>query len=252
VVFDRTQDRRHLALGNGTHWVCQIGEGVMRFMQVVLLLQRADRTFDPGAAGLELPLPAGARTVELPQELQGSVVHDEHHATLRLMAPVPPDGLELRWFYEIPTTESAGEVELRQRLPLPMDRSLLLVLGSEGLPLRLAGPSVAGEGQRQEDRQGMAFPLHPVRAGGSIEVTFTGLPHRDRRPLWAVLALAGLIGLWGALGAFRGPRHAKEREAQRERLLKQLVQARRKQGKKQRERQEGLVRELRQLWDEPW
>jgi hypothetical protein len=252
VVFDRTQDGRHLALGSGTHWVCQVAEGVVRFMQVFHLVQQADQTFDPGAAGLELPLPAGARNLELPQELQGSVVYDEDNAALRLMVPVPPPGLELRWFYEIPTAESTGEVELRQRLPIPLGRSRLVVLDSGGLPLQLSGPSIAGDGQREQERRGMAFPLHPVRAGGSIEVTFAGLPHRDRRPLWAVLALAGLIALWGALGAIGGPRHVKEREAQRERLLKQLVQARRKQGKKQRERQEGLVQELKQLWDEPW
>lgn len=245
-VFNRTRDRGRLSLAPGSHWVCQIGEGALRFMQVIQLGNDADSIYDPGAEGLVLPLPAGARNVELPSELKGLAAYDEAVRAVRVTAPLPPGGLSLRVFYEIPY--SSRELELRQAIPLPLGASTLVLLNGDA-PVHAAGPSIEGRGRQEEGQQGRAFSITPIASGGRLEVTLDGLPHRDRLPLTVTLVLAGLIGLWGILGALGGPSRARQRQTRRERLLQQLAQARRSPKKKGSSAE--LMRELEQVWEDP-
>lgn len=251
-VFDRTSDTSKLILGDGSHWVAQVGEGAVRFMQVMRLDTTADAIVDPGERGLELPLPAGARNLELPDELQGLVEADAAHNAVRLRAPVPPGGLPLRVFFEVPF--DGATLELRQPMPLALPGPTGVLLVNATRRVQVGGPAVEGQGQLTE--RGMSFKVAGVKAGGQLEVTFENLPHRDNRLFIAVLALAGLIALWAVFAATAGPRQAESRRARREKLLAQLVQARRSQkGKAKRakpERQAELVQELKQVWEEPW
>lgn len=251
-VFDRTSDTSKLILGDGSHWVAQIGEGVVRFMQVMRLDTTADAIVDPGEAGLELPLPAGARNLELPDELQGLVEADAAHNAVRLRAPVPPGGLPLRVFFEVPF--DSATLELRQPMPLSLPGPTGVLLVNATRRVQVGGPAVDGKGQLTE--RGMSFKVAGVKAGGQLELTFDNLPHRDNRQLIAVLALAGLIALWAIFAGAAGPQRAESRRARKEKLLTQLVQARRSQkGKGKRAgpgHQAELIQELRQLWEEPW
>lgn len=246
-VYNRTADLKRLVMGPGSQWVCQVGEGVLRFMQVVQLENKGDAIFDPGKEGLVIPLPSGARNVELPTEAAGVVLLDEDQRTVRLVTPLPPGGLPLRIFFEIPFDSS--ELELQQRLPLRLAKSAL-VLVNAGDRVRISGPGVDTRGYTQAER-GTVHAIAPLQAGGQLEITVANLPHRDRRLLLVVLALAGLVGLWavgGALGA--GPRVSR-RQARREQLLQQLVQMHRsKKRQGQAARRAELTQELEQVWED--
>jgi hypothetical protein len=250
TVFGKSADPALLSLGPGSHHVAQVGEGALGFMQVLRLLNTGDRVFDPGPAGLELPLPDGAASAELPATMRSIARIDGEAGTLRVLAPIPPGQLMIQLFYEIPYQGS--ELELRQRLPIAAGETVLRLLKDPRV--RVVGPSL-GKGEPVTNGDERLFPLAPVKAGGALELTLLGLPHRDRRPVHAAIALASLIALWAIIAGWLGPRRRREREARRELLLGQLVQLERGKKKNAEEvarRRRELLAELRQVWDEPW
>lgn len=254
TVFDRTTDTSRLVLAEGSHWVCQVADGVLRMMQIWQLQPRGDQIVDPGTEGLELPLPAGAAGVEVPRQLQGIVVHEPDRGALRLRAPVPPGGLPLRVFYSLPYR--GPHLELSQPMTVALAPALLHVLNHPGLVV--GGPASAGPPRRAEaSERGEVFPLEAVPAGGRLELSLEGLPHRDRRGLYAVLALALGVTLWGVIGALTGPRRAREIDDRRAQLLERLERLTHTAGeggeedRRRRERErEAVMQELRQLLEE--
>jgi hypothetical protein len=252
VVYDRTGDRSRLALGGGSHWVCQLGERVVRVMQIIEIEHRAQTIFDPGADGLEIPLPAGAADLEIPAELSSVLVPlpEPRRDAVRLVAPVPPVGVQLRVFYTLPYR--GRELELRQPMALALPESRIVLMN--GAEVQLSGPSLAGPGQKNPDGPGVVYPLGAIAAGARVELTLAGLPHRDRGMLLGALVLCGLIALWGLAAALTGRQRAEQRRLRREQLIGQLVDARRSSAGRQGGpgRQEEIARELSQIWEEPW
>jgi hypothetical protein len=250
-VFDRTRSAAKLALGRQSHWVAQIGERVVRFMHVIQLANEADAIIDPKQP-LAFPLPDGARRVEIPAELQGILVLDEPRRRVRLAAPVPPGGLPLRVYFEVPY--QGATLDFRQVLPLRQEASAVLLMN--GGKAMLSGPAITGTSQPNEGGEGTVFPVAAAEGGRAVEFTFTGLPRRDRRPLYVALALAGLVALWGLLAALGGPRVAEQRRERREQLLDQLAQLSKKSGGKKsrsrdsKEKREQLRQELIHVWEE--
>jgi hypothetical protein len=254
VVHDRTTDRSKLLLAPGTHWVCQIGERVVRFMQVLRLATKEELIVDPGQRpGLALPLPEGAEGVELPKALQGIVALDPQHPDkVWLRAPVPPMGLTIQIYYSL--RYSGPSCDFRQRLPLALPKSVLRVL--DNTEVRLAGPSIGGPAEDPE--RGQLLLLEPAGAGQDVVFSFTNLPHRDTRLRQLALLVVGLILVWGLIAALGGPRRARALARRREQLLDRLLRARsgKKRGKRKRGQrpgpEQGLRAELEQIWEEPW
>lgn len=252
-VFDRTTKRSALIVAQGSHWVSQVGEKVVRFMQVLRLATRGDRVFDPGAAGLALPLPGGASAVEIPAELRGALKQGRPGEVL-LTAPVPPAGLTVRVYFTLPY--SGDRLTFRQRLPLALPKSLVALVNARNVTLD--GPSITGPPQTDPDPQGggVRYPLAATKAGTTTVFTFVNLPHQDHLARSMALLVVGLIALWALIAALSGPRRARALLRRREQLLAALLQARRRSGGKRARKhqleQQRLLEELRQVWDEPW
>jgi len=237
-------------IGPGSHWVYQIGEGVVNVMQVLSLLNRGDSVFDPGPRGLAFALPERVSGVEIPEEERQVIAAAPQGGAVRLVAPVPPGRLTLRLFYEIPY--DGAELDFRQKLPIAAPETVAAVVGNDRV--RAFGPALDTGAEPQGSGKERLFPLRPIKAGELVELTLADLPHRDRRTLYAVLAAAALLALWGVLAASTGPRRAADRRARREKLMQQLVQLQRgkRKGEKLAQRRREIVEELRQVWDEPW
>jgi hypothetical protein len=250
VVFDRTRDPSRLTLGTGSHWVCQIGESALNFMQVLNLSNQGDTVFDPGPEGLRLPLPQAARNAEVPEEYKQLLTVDREQNQLRVVAPLPPGSLPVRVFYEMPY--QGADLDFRQKLPLSSGESVLVVVNSDRV--RVLGPSVeSAAAARASERKGLQIVLRPVKAGAFLELTLSDLPHRDRRDVYGALGLAGLLALWAVAAAWSAPRSARRREEQREQLLQQLVQLRRSKhrGDPASQRRKEILEELHRVWGEP-
>lgn len=251
TVYDRSPDPALLRIGEGSHYVAQVAEGALNFMLVLSLVNGGDRVFDPGQAGLLLPLPERARGVELPEEQRALAAVDEASRSLKVLAPIPPGRLMLRVFFELPY--DGAELELRQRFPIASGEMVLRVLKDPGM--RVSGPGLAPGVEPVAQGDERLFALAPARAASTLELTLGNLPHRDRRPVQAALALALALALWAVVAGLLGPRRRRAREAQREQLLAQLVQLERGKKKNAEEvarRRRELLAELRQVWDEPW
>jgi hypothetical protein len=251
-VYDRTTSTDELQMGDRTHWISQLGEGVVRFMHLIQLVQGGSKIFDPGKEGLLLPLPRGAVQVEVPGTMRDILSPAPGQPGVILKAPVPPGELPLQVYFSVPYDEEV--LELTQPLALPLERGAFLILGEAGV--QLAGPAVAGQGRPNEGgRPGTLYPVSGAAAESKLEVALLGLPVKSRMLSWAAVALATLIALWGVGAARAGPARAAARSRRREELLTDLVRLRRtsrKKAKGTREREQRIIDKLRRVWDDPW
>jgi len=222
-VFDRTASKAEVTLGPGTQMVAQVVEKRVSFMQVLRLSNNGDTIFDPGKTGMVLPLPGGASNVEFPEQFKGLVATDEDKRELRLIVPLPPGDLEVRYFFEV--SFSGNEVELVQTLPLASAGASISVINK--FPVKVSGPQVTGSGMREVEgptaSKRLVYTLDKVPAGGKWELLLSGLPAKDERATWAVLGLAGLLLVWGVGAAAGGAAHARRRREEKDALLDRLA-----------------------------
>jgi len=254
-VYDRSKDTSRLVIGQGSQLIFQISEGSLAVTLDLQLTNRGDTLFDPGSAGLAIPLPARATEVVIPDALKPILKHQSEQHRLLITKPLPPGLTPLRFAVELPYR--GGEVEYRQQLPLALEPSLAGVINGPGVELQ--GPAIdhlepPPEGEKDGQPRPRVYVLAKAAAGASLELTLSGLPHRDERASLVAIALAAVLLLWGVAAAVVGPRRARERQTRREALLQQLVQLARSKhrGEQVTQKRKELLQELRQQWEEPW
>ena len=222
-VFDRTSKATDVMLGPGTQLVAQVMEGSISFMQVLQVMNNGDSIYDPGKAGLDLPLPVGAMGVQFPENYKGLIVTDEDKRFLRLVAPLPPGELDLRYFFEV--SFKGGEVEIIQPVPFACPEASISVINE--LPVKVTGPVVTGSGMRgvagANAKPRLVYALGKQPAGGKWELVLSGLPSKDERAIWIVMGLAGMIMIWGVAAAVGGTARARRRQEQKDQLLTRLA-----------------------------
>jgi hypothetical protein len=253
AVLGRTRDRASVVFGPRTNIVLQVAEESVSFMEILALENRGEEIFDPGE-GLSIPLPSGAVGVDVPEGDTPSIVKLEADKTrLRLVAPVAPGVLPLRVFFQLPY--KGARLELRQALPLPLEKGIVAVIG-EGGP-RVESPLVEKTERHEEgDQRSTLYTLSSAAGAAQLSFALVDLPHRDRTALTVVLVLSGLIVL-GALGVTLASRSARRPSAEdREALLEELaaIEARPAgtgaAAKRRARQREVLLESLRAAWEE--
>jgi hypothetical protein len=215
-----SKDTAQLRIGPGSHFIFEVTDDAVQVVEMWRLMNPTTNAIDPGPNGLHLPLPDKAVQAQSgPNNPQGFTVAG-HDAVLR--GPIPPGDTEIQIMYVL--AFEGDTLEFRQPTPLAFED---LALVTEKVP----GLSVEGEGLSSEDRelQGRKLILYrgtSTNAGGSIALSFHGLPHSDPtfRYLAVAVALAFLLGFMGY--AWRAPAERSRRsdlEAERERLLTELA-----------------------------
>lgn len=242
-VYDRTSSKDKLKVAS-IRLLSRVTEGAVSFMQVLTLSNEGDAIFDPGKAGLRLPVPRGVGGLEVHKLFKDLVQVDAEAGELRLVGMVPPGPLELRYFFEL--TQTGAELDYVQQMELPAGAGTLTML-DEGTPPGLIGPAVAS--QQSPGSKNKLYQLTPIAAGGALEFTFTDLPHQDMTVVTVVLVLAGLIALWGVAAGVAGRSQARHNSARREQLLDQLAGLK-GDGKKDDKHRQALLDQLRAVWDE--
>lgn len=246
TMLERSRDLKALSIGPGSQLVMQPAEGALAVMELLHIQNRSQTLVEADAAGLQIPLPRGARNPELAEEQKELLAVDVERGLARFIAPLPPGRTEVRLFFELP--HEGPEVDFSQKLPLPASEVVAVVRG-QGRELQVFGPSVKSA---TDDGQGGArLLLGVVPSSGRLELTVSGLPHRDRRAALLAVALAGLVLLWALPAAWAGPRQAQRREQRREALLQQLVQLQRSRhrGEAVAQRRKNIVKELSDIWE---
>ena len=150
--------------------------------------------------------------------------------------PFPPGTTTVQFAYSIPL--GSDTITLDQKMPAQLPQVAIIVQKAPGM--ELSSPQVkehadrTAEGQNYIVGQGGA-----VRAGETLSLTLSGLPHRSTWPRNIALTLAAVIlgaGVWGAARLRPAPGekdHRRQMQAQRDSLFAQLtaLETQRRQGK---------------------
>jgi hypothetical protein len=196
-------------------------------LTVFYLLDIVNRTQNPvmPASPLVIDLPAGASGAALLEGGSPLAVVKGSRATIS--GPLPPGVTEVPIAFRLETWTDPWVLE--QTFPLPIANVALAVQKLGDMRLQSAQmPTV-----RETSLRGTPFILatgSSLPAGTALSVTVSGVPHRNRWPVYLTIALAVAIATWGAWIASSGQAddkplaaHRKELEARRSRGLAALA-----------------------------
>jgi hypothetical protein len=226
-ALGHTSDPSVLRFDSRSRLILEVGEDALQMMEELVLKSTSSRAYDPGAEGLLLPLPDG---FEGAREIEGASPIDIRAGQgAALKMPVTPGmATKVRVGFVIPASGNAS-VEVRQKLPFPLEGALLLIPASANLTVD--GPGLR-ERPAQADAQGNAVKLYEVDAipaGRELVMTVRGLPalaHTGRN-IAGVLCL--LLIAAAAVGSPRPPKVARavasaaQLTERREKLFGELV-----------------------------
>jgi hypothetical protein len=139
--------------------------------------------------------------------------------------PFAPGKTVVQFAYSIPL--GAETIEIAQKLPAPMTQ--VSVVAQKIGAMQMASPQLSE--RREMPADGQVFILGQggaLKAGDTVTLTLSGLPHRSTWPASLALAIAAVIVAAGAWGAVRGRRaepssRRAQLQARREKLLSELT-----------------------------
>lgn len=164
--------------------------------------------FDPGPAGVLLPLPDGARSAKL-QEDDPSFTIDGGQA-VRARRAIPPGQVSADVMLSLPIEN--GQVDVAMAAPLGMFQSQLAVLKTDNMVLTPPAGTKAPDVRRADDgREYYVLADLQIAPGDALRFKVAGLPVPAHWEGW-VRALAGvLVSLLVALGVVAATRRPRRR-----------------------------------------
>lgn len=217
--------RGTVVLGQESRLVIEMGEdglNVFNILQIVNAAKTPVQTDAPIVFGL----PENAEHAAVLQGSSPQAVAAGKQVTVT--GPFAPGPTVVQFAYTIPLT--SGNLTIQQTLPVAMTQ--LTVMAQKVGAMHLTSPQfsqhrdMASEGQTYVLGHGPA-----LKAGDTIALNFTGLPHESTWPRTVAVTLAFAIiaaGAWAALRARRGTSEAAARrsklQTRRDRLFAQLTE----------------------------
>jgi hypothetical protein len=221
-----------VVFGEQSRFVLELGDdalNVFNLFQISNTARRPVRTEGP----LVFQLPAEAVGVGM---LEGSTPNAvAAGGKVTVSGPFPPGNTTVQFAYSIPL--GSDEITVAQKLPAQMTQ--LAIVAQKVGDMRMTSPQLSAS--RDMPADGQIFIVGKggaIRAGDTLSVTLTGLPHRPAWPKHLALLLAGVIvagGAWGATRGRTGPDEDSRRRdlhADRDKLFSELasLEARRRKG----------------------
>ena len=212
-----------VVLGEQSRFVLEIADdtlNVFNLMQIVNTAKTPVNTAGP----IVFELPEGAGAAGIMQGSSPSAVAAGKRVTVT--GPFPPGNTLVQFAYSVPL--GSEEIVLAQKLPAQMTQTAVVAQKVGGM--QLSSPQITekremqAEGQTYIVGQGGA-----VRAGDTLTITLSGLPHRAAWPKIVAVLLAAIIIAAGAWGASRGgaaaPQSARRAQlnARRDKLFAELA-----------------------------
>ncbi len=213
-----------LVLAGDTRFAAEFQEDTLTVFYLLDIVNRSQSPVMP-ASPLVIDLPAGASGAALLEGGSPLAVVKGSRATIS--GPLPPGVTQVPIAFRLETWTDPWVLE--QTFPLPIENVALAVQKLGDMRLQSAQtPTV-----RETSLQGTPFILATGRslpAGTALSVTVSGVPHRNRWPVYLTIALAVAIAMWGAWIASSGQAddkqlaaHRRELEARRSRGLAALA-----------------------------
>jgi hypothetical protein len=218
-------------------------------IEVLHIVNSSAQAVDPGPTGLHLPLPRKALQATAGPQNPPTLSVAGHEAVLR--GPISPGTTELQIMFLL--AYDTANLDFAQRTPIAWEQVGMVTEKIDGL-------DITGNGLERTDRTVQGRPLllfvgPGVPAGALIELHITGLPHANATWRYVAVVVVGLLLLAFGVYAARGT-GARDRlktlEAERERLLNELVALEHKQGhdQKRAHKKEELTKKLARVYRE--
>lgn len=219
-------------LGDQSRFVLEVGDdalNVFSLMQIVNTAKGPVQTDGP----IVFELPAGASGVGMLEGSSPSAVAAGGKVTVT--GPFAPGNTAVQFAYSIPL--GSEQITVAQKLPAQMPQVAVVAQKIGGM--RLTSPQLTG--QREMSASGETFVVAQggaLRAGDTLTLTLSGLPHRASWPMYLSLALAAailVVGTWSAVRGHTAPdEDARRRQlhAERDKLFSELasLEAQRRKG----------------------
>lgn len=198
-------------LGDQSRFVLEVGDdalNVFNLLQIVNTAKVPVQTDGP----IVFHLPEGASGAGMLEGSAPSAVAAGGKVTVT--GPFAPGNTPVQFAYSIPLGSEA--ITVAQTMPAQMPQ--VAVVAQKIGSMRLTSPQLTG--QREMSANGETFVVAQggaIRAGDTLTLTLSGLPHRPSWPMYLALTLAATILVAGAWSACRGPT-APDEDARRRQL----------------------------------
>ena len=200
-----------VVLGQESRFVIEVGDDGLNVFNILQIVNSA-RTPVQTSSPLVITLPPDARGAGM---LEGSAPNAvAGKGSITVNGPFRPGNTVVQFAYSLPF--GADTMTIRQTMPAPMTQ--VTIVAQKVGNMHMSSPQVtqhremAAEGQAYILGQGPA-----LKAGDTIAITLTGLPHEARWPRYLALALVVAILLGGAFLA-RGKGAGTDDDARRRKL----------------------------------
>ena len=193
-----------VVLGDQSRFVFELGDHALNVFNILQIVNTARVPIEP-AAPVVFRLPDGAEQATLLEGTSSLAVAGS--GQIQVNGPFPPGVTLVQFAYSWPY--SGGTTTVRQVLPTQLAQ-LTLIAQKTG-DLRVASSHLAQ--QREMTAEGQTYILGQgpaVPAGGTVEFSFSGLPHAATWPRNTALALA--LAILGG-GAFMSVRRKRDKES---------------------------------------
>ena len=212
-----------VALGEQSRFVIEVGDDALNVFNILQIVNTANRSVTTSAP-LVFDLPDAATGAGMLEGSAPNAVAAGKRVTVT--GPFAPGNTLVQFGYSVPLGHE--EIVLAQRLPAPMSQVSVLAQKIGGM--QLLSPQItqrremAAEGQNYIVGQGGA-----VKAGDTLTLTLTGLPHRPAWPRNVALVFSAVIlgaGAWAATRGAVAPHQNARRgqlNARRDRLFTELA-----------------------------
>jgi len=211
-----------VVLGEQSRFVLEVADdtlNVFNLMQIVNTAKTPVQTSGP----IVFELPDGAGGAGMMEGSTPNAVAAGKRVTVT--GPFAPGNTMVQFAYSVPL--GTEEIVLAQKMPAQMTQMAVVAQKIGGM--QLSSPQVTEKREMQADGQTYIVGQGgAVRAGDTVTLTLSGLPHRAEWPKTVALLLAGIIlaaGIWGARGAVTAPQSARRGQlnARRDKLFSELA-----------------------------
>lgn len=210
-------------LGDESRIVVEMGDDGLNVFNILQIMNNAKTPVQTAPIVFDIPDEAQHTSV-----LQGSspqAVAAGKRVTVT--GPFAPGPTVVQFAYTIPFKRA--DLTLQQKTPLPLTQ--VTVLAQKVGEMHLTSPQFAQHRDMQAEGGTYVLGHGPaLKAGDTITLNFTGLPHEPTWPRTLALALAALIligGVWGSVRARRpaiAASRTKQLQSRRDRLFAELTE----------------------------
>jgi hypothetical protein len=211
-----------VVIGDQSRFVIEMGDDGVNVFNILQVINTARRPVTVGGP-LVFELPAAARGAGM---LEGSTPNAVvTNGNVAVSGPFPPGSTTVQFAYTLPFGSDA--ITITQKMPAQLTEFTLLA--QKAGAMSVSSPQMQQHRDMTADGQNYTVGQGPaVRAGDTVTIVLSGLPHHPVWPRYLALTLASAIlvgGVWAARRRSAPEESAKRRRLQerRERLFADLA-----------------------------